>query len=182
MKKTISILLALILICSAFGLSGCGKPETPETPDAPSYVIDTSNWTDAKLYSWAYAKYDEAVAEKDGLYINALDGTWWVSFNFANSDEEFESEKAEYEAVLANDGYTDVNTSEKKLGDFTYQATTYVGNGQFGGKYFAALDPAIAPEGGFDPVQSVKVSFFAEDPAQLPYIEAVIGTLNIHAA
>ena len=183
MKRTIAILLSLTLLASLFLLAGCGKKEEPVPVDTPAAaVIDTANWTDAKLYSWVYAKYDEAVAEKDGLYINALDGSWWVSFTFANSDVEFEGDKAKHDAILADEYNTDVKTEEKTIGDYTYQATTYVANSQFFGSYFAALDPAIAPEGGFDPVQSILVDFFAEDPAQAAYIEAVIGTLNIHAA
>ena len=183
MKRTIAILLSLTLLASLFLLAGCGKKEEPAPVDSPAAaVIDTANWTDAKLYSWAHAKYDEAVAEKDGLYINALDGSWWVSFTFSNSDNEFEGDKAKYEAVLADEYNTDVKTEEKTIGDYTYQATTYIGNSQFLGTYLAVLDPAIAPAGGFDPVQSILVDFFAEDPAQLPYIEAVIGTLNISAA
>ena len=179
MKRTIAIFLSLTLLLCAALLAGCTKQETPEPKDVG---IDTANWTEAKFYSWVTVKYDEAAAEKDGLSINALDGSWWVSFNFANSDSEFENEQTKYAELRANETYTDLTTVEKTLGSFTYQASTYTANGQFFGAYFAELDPAIAPAGGFDPVKSISVKFFAEDPNMVDYIDAIIGTLNIIAA
>lgn len=179
MKRTIALLLSLTLLLSVGLLAGCEKKEAPAPETAG---ISTLNWTEAKLYSWVSVKYDETVAEKDGLYINAADSSWWVSFNFATSDTEFENDQVKHDEKRANESYSDVKTEEKTLGNYTYLATTYTANGQFFGAYFAALNPAVAPAGGFDPVQSISVSFFAEDPAMVEYIDAIIGTLNIVAA